>query len=71
MSGNVCRDCRYFNGFDGVGELWICCELHGDFRVRTTSCNNFEKRITTLDLLRRIRELEKELEQLQKELSDK
>ena len=62
---SVCRKCKYFNGFDGVGELWTGCHF-GDFKGIKTSCNNFEKKITKADLLRRVSELEKENEQLRK-----
>ena len=68
MTGNVCRECRYFNGFDGVGELWITCSIHGDFKVQKTNCEYFEKKITKADLLRKIRELEREIEQLKKQV---
>lgn len=63
---SVCRKCKYFNGFDGVGELWTGCHF-GDFKGIKTSCNNFEKKITKADLLRRVSELEKENEFLRKE----
>ena len=70
MSENVCVDCKYFMGFDGVGELWTSCSIHGDFKVKTTSCKYFEKKVTKSDLLNKIQSLEKENEQLRKELND-
>ena len=69
MADNVCRECRYFNGFDGVGELWTLCS-NGDFKGTRTHCEYFEKKVTKADLLRKVNKLEKELEELQKELAD-
>ena len=69
MTDNVCRECRYFNGFDGVGELWTLCS-NGDFKGTRTHCEYFEKKVTKADLLRKVNKLEKELEELQKELAD-
>ena len=69
MTDNVCRDCRFFNGFDGIGELWTLCS-NGDFKGTRTHCEYFEKKVTKADLLRRVNKLEKELEELQKELAD-
>lgn len=60
----LCRDCKYFHGFDGVGELWTGCSLLGDFKGIKTSCTSFEKRVTKADLLKKIRELEQENEKL-------
>ena len=67
MTDNVCRECRYFNGFDGIGELWTLCS-NGDFKGTRTHCEYFEKKITKADLLRQVNELEKEIEQLKKQL---
>ena len=67
MTDNVCRECRYFNGFDGVGELWTLCS-NGDFKGTKTNCESFEKKITKADLLKQISELEKEIEQLKKQV---
>lgn len=69
MTDNVCRDCRFFNGFDGIGELWTLCS-NGDFKGTRTHCEYFEKKVTKADLLRKVNKLEKELEELQKELAD-
>lgn len=60
MSENVCVDCKYFMGFDGVGELWTSCSIHGDFKVKTTSCKYFEKKVTKSDLLNKIQSLRKQ-----------
>lgn len=68
MSENNCRNCKYFDGFDGVGELWTDCSLLGGFKDSRTNCEHFEKKVTRYDLLNRINELEKENEQLRKEL---
>ena len=70
MSENVCVDCKYFMGFDGVGELWTSCSIHGDFKVKTTSCKYFEKKVTKSDLLNKIQSLEKENEQLKKDVEN-
>ena len=67
MTENVCRECRYFYGFDGVGELWTGCHF-GDFKGTKTNCENFEKNITKADLLKQISELEREIEQLKKQV---
>lgn len=67
MSENNCRNCKYFDGFDGVGELWTDCSLLGGFKDSRTNCEHFEKKVTRYDLLNRINELEKENEQLRKQ----
>lgn len=59
-----CSKCRYFYGYDGVGELWTGCSIHGDFKGKKTHCNHFEKKVTKSDLLNKIQSLEKENEQL-------
>lgn len=64
MSENNCRNCKYFDGFDGVGELWTDCSLLGGFKDSRTNCEHFEKKVTRYDLLNRINELEKENEHL-------
>ena len=61
---SVCVDCKYFYGYDGVGELWVGCALHGDFKVKAVNCKDFEKKVTKADLLKKIRKLEEENEQL-------
>ena len=61
-----CSKCRYFYGYDGVGELWTGCSIHGDFKGKKTHCNHFEKKVTKSDLLNKIQSLEKENEQLKK-----
>ena len=65
---SVCVDCKYFYGYDGVGELWVGCALHGDFKVKAVNCKDFEKKVTKADLLKKIRKLEEENEQLKKRL---
>ena len=67
MSKTDCVNCKYFHGFDGVGELWVGCSLHGDFKVSTLKCNSFEKKVTKADLLKKIRELEEENEKLRQQ----
>ena len=71
MSKTDCVNCKYFHGYDGVGELWIGCSVYGDFKAHHFKCDSFEKKVTKADLLKKIRELEKELEELQKELNKK
>ena len=66
---SVCVDCKYFYGYDGVGELWVGCALHGDFKVKAVNCKSFEKKVTEADLLKKIRELEQENEQLRIQLN--
>ena len=62
-----CSECRYFYGYDGVGELWTGCSIYGDFKGTKTNCESFEKKVTNLDLLKKICSLKKENEQLQQE----
>lgn len=74
MSKNVnCAECRHFIAFDGIGELWTSCSVHGDFKDRKTHCIHFEKKVTKADLLKKIYALEKENEKLRQEnnLSEK
>lgn len=63
-----CTECQHFYGIDGVGEMWISCSIHGDFKVKKTSCPDFKKKVTKLDLLREIRQLKNENEELRKQL---
>ena len=63
-----CTECQHFYGIDGVGEMWISCSIHGDFKVKKTSCPNFKKKVTKLDLLREIRQLRNENEQLRQQV---
>ena len=63
---SVCVDCKYFYGYDGVGELWVGCALHGDFKVKAVNCKDFEKKVTKADLLKKIRKLEEENRKLKK-----
>lgn len=69
MGENVCVDCKYFMGFDGVGELWTSCSIHGDFKVKTTSCKYFEKKVTKSDLLNKIHSLENSILSLENEVT--
>ena len=59
MSKTDCVNCKYFHGYDGVGELWVGCTF-GDFKGIRTQCTNFEKKVTTGDLLKKIHSLENE-----------
>ena len=65
---NCCSDCRYFYGYDGVGELWTGCSMYGDFKGTKTNCESFEKKVTKDDLLYKIQSLEKENRELRKEM---
>ena len=49
--------------------MWVSCHLHGDFKVKKTSCPNFKKKVTKLDLLREIRQLKEENEQLRQRIA--
>ena len=66
-----CGDCRYqMSGFDGgFFGLPVTCECHifGETENRK-SCSRFEKRMSKGDLFERISLLEKENEELRKEL---
>ena len=63
-----CSKCRYFYGYDGVGELWTGCSIHGDFKGKKTHCNHFEKKVTKSDLLNKIQSLENEHERQNNEI---
>lgn len=69
MSENNCRNCRYFNGFDGVGELWTLCS-NGDFQGTRNHCEYYEKKVTRVDLLKKLNELQEELELLKEQLKE-
>ena len=66
MTTKRCQKCKHFNGYDGVGDLWTLCSL-GDFIGTKTDCQCFEKKVTKADLLKKIRELERENEKLKEE----
>lgn len=63
-----CSKCRYFYGYDGVGELWTGCSIHGDFKGQKTHCNHFEKKVTKSDLLIKIQSLENEITRQRNEI---
>ena len=62
-----CVDCRYFHGYDGVGELWTGCSF-GDFKGIRTHCSNFRRVVSKSDLLRKIHSLENEVERQRNEI---
>lgn len=68
MGKTDCVNCKYFYGFDGVGELWVGCSLHGDCKVSTLKCNSFEKKVSKADLLKKIHSLENEIERQRNEI---
>lgn len=65
-----CGDCKYqMSGFDGgfFGLPFTCeCSIFGETENRK-SCRRFEKKITRNYLFEKIRQLEKENEQLRKD----
>lgn len=64
MSENgLCNDCKHFTGYDGVNELWTGC-TYGDFKGNKKVCKNYNKKTTKTDLQNRIKELEKEKDDL-------
>ena len=67
-----CSNCRnQMTGFDGgfFGLPLTCeCKIYGETENRK-NCSKFEKKITKDDLIFRIRELEKENEQLKNRLN--
>ena len=71
MSEKQCSNCQnQMSGFDGgfFGIPLTCeCKIYGDTENRK-NCKEYEKRLTKSDLLMRISELEKENEQLKKQL---
>ena len=64
-----CSKCRYFYGYDGVGELWTGCSIHGDFKGQKRYCNHFEKKVTKSDLLNKIQSLENTILSLENEVT--
>lgn len=66
-----CSNCRnQMTGFDGgfFGLPFTCeCRIYGETKNRK-NCPDFEKKITKSYLLNKIKELEKENEQLKKQL---
>lgn len=66
-----CSNCRHqMTGFDGgfFGLPFTCeCRIYGETENRK-NCSDFEKKITKSYLLDKIKELEKENEQLRKKL---
>lgn len=71
MTKSLCSNCRnQMTGFDGgfFGLPFTCeCRIYGETEGRK-NCSKFKKRITKSDLLNKIQSLEKENEQLQKEI---
>lgn len=69
-----CSNCRnQMTGFDGgfFGLPFTCeCRIYGETENRK-NCSDFEKKITKSCLLDKIKELEKENEQLKKQLNKK
>ena len=68
MSKTDCVNCKYFHGYDGVGELWVGCALHGDFKVQAVNCKSFEKKVTKADMVNKIHSLEREVERQRNEI---
>lgn len=70
---NDCGNCtNQMTGFDGgfCGLPFTCeCQIYGETENRK-NCTEYEKKLTKSDLVMRITELERENEQLQKELDD-
>ena len=73
MTKSLCSNCRnQMTGWDGgfFGLPFTCeCKIYGETEVRK-NCSKFKKRVTKSDLLNKIQSLEKENEQLRKELND-
>lgn len=59
MKTDICSDCKYFCGYDGINEIWTSCDKIGDFKGVKKFCHDFEKYVT-------YEELEKEVERLKK-----
>ena len=64
MTTKRCQKCKHFNGFDGVGELWTLCSL-GDFMGTKIDCSSFERKVSKVDLLKKIREQQATIKKLQ------
>ena len=64
MTTKRCQKCKHFNGFDGVGELWTLCSL-GDFMGSKPDCSSFERKVSKVDLLKKIREQQATIRKLQ------
>ena len=42
--GNICSNCRFFNGFDGINEVWTDCDIKGFFPGSRNDCKDFQKK---------------------------
>ena len=73
MTKSLCSNCRnQMTGWDGgfFGLPLTCeCKIYGETEGRK-NCSDFEKKITKSYLLDKIKELEKENEQLKEELNN-
>ena len=73
MTKSLCSNCRnQMTGWDGgfFGLPFTCeCRIHGETEGRK-NCSEFKKRVTKSDLLNKIQSLEKENEQLLKDVEN-
>ena len=73
MIKSLCSNCRnQMTGWDGgfFGEPVTCeCRIYGETEGRK-NCSKFKKRVTKSDLLNKIQSLEKENEQLRKQIQN-
>ena len=73
MTKSLCSNCRnQMTGWDGgfFGLPFTCeCRIYGETEGRK-NCSKFKKRVTKSDLLNKIQSLEKENEQLQKDVEN-
>lgn len=73
MTKSLCSNCRnQMTGWDGgfFGLPFTCeCRIYGETEGRK-SCSKFKKKVTKSDLLNKIQSLEKENEQLRKQVAE-
>ena len=65
-----CSYCRYFIAYDGVGELWTDCNLHGCFEGSKDNCEDWKPRVTMDGLRRKVRRQEVVIEKQRKVIKE-
>lgn len=75
MNEKRCTNCKYFNGFDGINEIWTDCNKYGFFQGSKKDCKDFQTKETITSLNSLIQKQKRTIEELNNEcerhLSDK
>ena len=75
MSQKQCTNCKHFNGFDGINELWTDCNKYGFFQGSKRDCKDFQTKETIQSLRSTIHKQKQTIKELNDEcerhLSDK